>query len=246
MRAKLKFGVVIMLSALLSSCWTKLGDLSVASNRLIDDKTEYVELARYITGKGMQKKKSTGALENAVEDCIKQVPNGEFLKNVTVDISDNGRRVKIKADVWGKKTENYVAAKENIKGFSVGDRVQLGKRVGVIISLVDERVCLVQYDGDAFGTKLQYESLIKIDNGSNTVEINGGNNNTNEVEGQSGYKTGDMVQFTCEDCITDKIITGKIVSISTDGSTANVEYTRNNKFKTETVAINKLSKMGGN
>jgi|GEM_PF-4477780 len=232
-------GAALALS--LSGCWTKIGDLSVMSNRLIDDKTEYVELARYIEGKGKQKKKSTGSLENAIEDCIRQVPGGEFIKNTSIKVSGNGRRVRITGDVWGKKKEgSEVVQKENIKGYVVGDRVQAGRKMGTVISLIDSKQCLVQFDGDAVGTKIEYERLVRIDKSeNNTPPVNGGT----DTGSASVCRVGDMVQFTTEN---GKIVSGKVVSVSTDGSTVNVEYVQNNKYKTETVAVGKISKMSTN
>jgi hypothetical protein len=76
---------------LFSSCAKRLGDLTMISTRNVDSKTEYKELKRYVKGKGKD-------LEAAVEDAVKGVPGGEFLKNVTVSYSG---KIKISGDVWG-------------------------------------------------------------------------------------------------------------------------------------------------
>ena len=161
MKSMLKFSCVALCIMAMSSCWTKLGDFTVISNRTIENDKEYIELARFIKGKGRQKKKQAGAMEVAVENIIKDVPGGEYLKNAEVYITWGGKYVRVTADVWGLKQPE--GQKTNVKGFQVGDRVQFGKKMGTILSLIDETFCLVQLDGDESGTKLRYDAVIRID-----------------------------------------------------------------------------------
>ncbi len=163
MKSIIKLICITFLITSLSSCWTKLGDFTVISNRSVttDGSTEYVELSRSIKAIGRQKKKQAGALDVAIENLLKATPGGEFVKNLEVMITWGGNYVKVTGDVWGlKKAEGE---KTNVKGFQVSDRVQFGKKLGTILSLIDNTFCLVQLDGDEAGTKLRYENLIRID-----------------------------------------------------------------------------------
>jgi hypothetical protein len=161
MKSAVKLTGLFLFISLLTSCWTKLGDFTVMSNRSIDSNIEYTELSRGIKAVGRQKKKQAGALDVALENMLKQVPGGEFVKNIEVQITWGGKYVKVFGDVWGAKKPEGEAT--NVKGFQVGDRVQFGKKLGTILSLIDNTFCLVQLDGDAAGTKLRYENLIRID-----------------------------------------------------------------------------------
>lgn len=163
MKKMIRTGAFFICISLLSSCWTKLGDFTVISNRSVnmDGSTQYVELSRGIKAVGRQKKKQAGALDVAIENLLKQTPGGEFVKNLEVMITWGGNYVKVTGDVWGiKKAEGE---QTNVKGFQVGDRVQFGKKLGTILSLIDNTFALVQLDGDAAGTKLRYDNLIRID-----------------------------------------------------------------------------------
>ena len=41
------------------------------------------------------------ALQEAVDQCVAQVPGGEYLMNAAVYVKDNGRKVRVRGDVWG-------------------------------------------------------------------------------------------------------------------------------------------------
>jgi hypothetical protein len=161
MKSFAKLSTVFVGIMFLTSCWTKLGDFTIISNRAIDSNTEYTELARTIKAKGKQKNKQAGALDDAIENLLKATPGGEYVKNAQVYITWGGKYVRVTADVWGVKKPDGEAT--NVKGFQVGDRVQFGKKLGTILSLIDSTFCLVQLDGDDAGTKLRYESIIRID-----------------------------------------------------------------------------------
>ncbi len=163
MKNFIKTGVLFLIIMMLNSCWTKLGDFTIISNRSValDGSTEYVELSRGVKAKGRQKKKQAGALDVAIENMLKATPGGEFVKNISVDITWGGNYVRVTGDVWGVKKAD--GEQTNVKGFQVGDRVQWGKKLGTILSLIDSSFALVQMDGDEAGTKVRYENLIRID-----------------------------------------------------------------------------------
>ena len=86
---------IIILSAatlvLLSSCSTivDLGKLNMISDRNVDSKADYVLLKSYAGGsnkevkKALKKTKAT-TLDQAVDETVRNVAGGEFLKNVKV------------------------------------------------------------------------------------------------------------------------------------------------------------------
>ena len=82
----------------LSSCYNRIGDLTLIANRNVDSSQKYTLLARNVTGKAKTKKKD--ALERAVDKATESV-NGEYLMNVKVFVSWNGKKVKVEGDVWG-------------------------------------------------------------------------------------------------------------------------------------------------
>jgi hypothetical protein len=44
------------------------------------------------------------ALQEAVDKAVAQAPGGEYLMNVAVYVKANGRKVKVRGDVWGHTT----------------------------------------------------------------------------------------------------------------------------------------------
>lgn len=94
---------ILCLAMALQSCWVRLGDLTVLSNRNYDRSEKYVELQRGVRAKGKRKGHAQGALEVAVDKAVSQVPGGEYLSNVTVETNLTGKKVRVTGDVWGKK-----------------------------------------------------------------------------------------------------------------------------------------------
>lgn len=93
--------IAIGLLGMLTSCYNRIGDLNMASNRNIDSSQEYVLLQRNVTGKG--KSNSTDALEQALDDATIKW-QGEYMMNVAVYVKANGRKVKVVGDVYGIKS----------------------------------------------------------------------------------------------------------------------------------------------
>ena len=87
----------------LTSCYNRIGDLTMISNRNVDKSQDYVLLKRDVHEKIKTKKKD--ALERVVDRATGSVPGGEYLMNVTVSVSLSGKKTKIKGDVWGIKPE---------------------------------------------------------------------------------------------------------------------------------------------
>lgn len=97
----MKKAILILSSALiLSACsFTKIGSLTVASTRNYESKTDYVLLKKYVSAKA--KNKGTEGLQNAIDLAVKDVPGGEFMKNVKIYTKRKGKKIKVEGDVWG-------------------------------------------------------------------------------------------------------------------------------------------------
>ena len=99
--------LVICSGLILSSCYTRVGELTIGSTRNIDSKENYVLIKKYCKGKGYSKNGTS--MDEAINRCIKNCPDslgsGEYLKNVSVYIRSNGKRCKVIGDVWGTKNK---------------------------------------------------------------------------------------------------------------------------------------------
>lgn len=78
----MKYIMLIVSLVVASRTYTRIGDLTMASSRNIDSKTDYKLLRKYVTSKA--KSRTGNALEAALDDAVKQVSGGEFLKNVRI------------------------------------------------------------------------------------------------------------------------------------------------------------------
>jgi hypothetical protein len=95
--------MALFASFLITSCSSRIGNLTMVSTRNIDSKTEYVELKRYNKANGK-------TIESAIEDCMKEVKGGEFIRNCKIYRRSGIRvlfagRYKVEGDVWGIKQE---------------------------------------------------------------------------------------------------------------------------------------------
>lgn len=101
-----KFTFLAILVALLASCssYERLGSFTSVSTRNMDSKTDYVILSKYTTctvKAKKAKKMNVDPLTFAAEECVKEQPGGEFLRNVKFYRTKNGKTYKIEGDIWG-------------------------------------------------------------------------------------------------------------------------------------------------
>jgi len=97
----MKIIILLIFSIIVSGCgWVRIGDLTMVATRNIDTKTDYKLIQNYVEGKG-KAGKGVNPLEQAIDETVKKINGGEFLKNVKIYIKDNGQKVKIEGDVWG-------------------------------------------------------------------------------------------------------------------------------------------------
>lgn len=156
--------------AVLSSCSTveDLGKLNMVSDRNIDTKMDqYVLLKNYAGGskkeikKALKKTKAT-SIDEAVDETVRNVAGGEFLKNVKVYAVKKKKKVYllVEGDVWG------YAENVSFRGFKVGDTVQWKEltltKKGVITGLTDAEKCMVKEEGKENSKSLKFSSLTKV------------------------------------------------------------------------------------
>ena len=154
----------------LSSCFTvvDLGRLNMVSSRNIDSKMDnYALLKNYAGGnqkeikKALKKTKAT-TMEQAIDETVRNVAGGEFLKNVKVYGVKKKEKIYlfVEGDVWGYK--------ENIsyRGFKVGDMVQWKEvgvtKKGVVTGLTDSEKCMIKEDGKENSQSLKYTNITKV------------------------------------------------------------------------------------
>jgi hypothetical protein len=155
--------------ALLSSCSTviDLGKLNMISNRNIDSQTEYALIKNYAGGspkeiKKALKKTKAITLDAAVDETVRNVAGGEFLKNVKVyGVKKKDKMfLLVEGDVWG------VSGNESFRGFKVGDKVQWKEltiaKKGTITGLTDAEKCMVKEDGKENSKSLKFSSITKV------------------------------------------------------------------------------------
>lgn len=98
-----------------------VGQLNMISARNVDSKTNY-ELLRYYTGGGEAelKKSRWTSVDQAINESVKNVPGGEFMKNVRIykiSVKDKSYWA-AEGDVWGIDLPDL-----DVNGFKVGERV---------------------------------------------------------------------------------------------------------------------------
>lgn len=88
-----------MCALTLSSCYTRIGKMTMVSTRNVDSKMDYVLISKDV--KAVAKTKRNDPLEVAIDKAVKKFPTGEFMKNVAVEVSKNGKKIRVVGDVWG-------------------------------------------------------------------------------------------------------------------------------------------------
>ncbi len=146
---------LLVLAATLCSCgYQRIGSMTMISTRNVDRSAEYQPLMRGVEAKA--KMKHDDALQEAVDQAVAQAPGGEYLMNAAIYVKMNGRKVKVRGDVWGHPRKEGVAApvQTGHGELKVGDRVAItpstGGKVtnGVIVGLRNT-TAMVEYDTKA-------------------------------------------------------------------------------------------------
>lgn len=110
------FSLILTLAS--TSCIRRIGDLTMLSNRNVNDRMDYC-LKKSYTGDSKReiRKNKHKMIEGSVEKVVQSVPGGEFLRNVKI-YTVGKDYYSVVGDVWG-----YCSEDASHKGFSVGDAV---------------------------------------------------------------------------------------------------------------------------
>lgn len=230
---KIVSGVLFVL--ITSSCTTVelIGKLNMLSNRNVNiGETNYILLAPYQgASQKLIKRSKYRSLEEAADATVKQTPGGEFLTNVKV-WQINGQYYAVEGDVWGLQEHDGDGVIEAMRGFKVKDRVQYKKRTGIIISIIDAEECLVQLEGNDYGTRLSYDDLVKLDI---QIEPDHGVDIVTE-----NFRVGDHVRFESKKYVPVETFIGKVIEVNNSERKLVVQYTKNGKNKVETIPFHKV------
>lgn len=94
---------IITIIFCMASCMSvkQIGKLNMISNRNVDSKMEYKLIKNYVGGSKREFRKHKGkSLEEAIDNVVRSVPGGEFLKNVKIYHID-GKYYAVEGDIWG-------------------------------------------------------------------------------------------------------------------------------------------------
>lgn len=257
--------LICCLGLFITGCnsYKRIGRFNMISNRNVDSKGDYILLKPYSSGDDKEKKKSRfTTIEDAIDNTVKLVGGGEFLKNVKV-YSVNNKYFAVEGDVWGFR--NYETPNVDYKGFKVNDRVQwkegFSTKTGTIISINvnDNEYCVINNDKNNKAEKVKYADLIPLGDNSqynnvsekkspfgerkNPFEKNKTETKVEETPiNKPIFKVGDYVAF--KDETTGNYLKGEISTISQN--VAFVEYADpNNPSKTKEVGkdVSQLTKI---
>ncbi len=157
--------IIILITLTSCSSYTRIGDLTGISNRNIDNSKKYTLIKRDVEAIANS---GNDALEQAVDNMTKEY-QGEFLRNAKIFVKDNGKKVKVIADVWGYQNTNVnIKTSANLKiELNVGDIVVFKKKgflgetieKGKIVGLNPNSV-FVEY-GNNKKIELKYDEITK-------------------------------------------------------------------------------------
>jgi ribosomal protein S20 len=163
-------GLTIITGIIVScSSYKRVGNLTMISTRNVDSKSDYKLIQKNVEAKA--KLKNEDALQMAIDEAVKKFPEGEFMKNVSVYIKSNGKKVKVVGDIWGiPSVEKSITTTVTEKiEFKVGDNVvfksKLGKLTDGKILGLNTGSAIVEHE-NTFGkltkTEIKYEELTKV------------------------------------------------------------------------------------
>lgn len=146
----------------LSSCTSikEIGKVTMIATRNVESNTEYGLITSYAgSGKKILKRNKAKTIEQAIDNVVRSVPGGEFLKNVKM--YRIGDHYAVEGDVWGTTKDI------SFQGWHKGDNVQwksnFKTRKGQIVSLKDDKVCIVKETESGNVSDVRYENLIKTE-----------------------------------------------------------------------------------
>jgi len=168
--------IFTFLTILLASCadYQRIGNLTLVSTRNYESSQEYSQIQRNVEGKAKMANKD--ALQMAIESAVRSVPEGEFMKNVSVYVKSNGKFVRVVGDVWGIPSidKNITTTINETIVFGIGDKVAFrnsGNRIveGTIIG-INAQNAIIEHPapfGKVTKSEIKLERLTKMQNPTN-------------------------------------------------------------------------------
>ncbi|RFC53241.1 hypothetical protein [Brumimicrobium aurantiacum] len=138
----------------LSSCWTRIGDLTMVANKNVDSSKEYVLVAQNVEGKSKTKKGDP--LESAI-DAVVAEHKGNHLMNAKIFIKNNGKKVKVIGDVYGDKEISITTTISKEIILKVGDDVSFKHN----LKLIKGEIIGINSDNAVIEFKINDEKKIK-------------------------------------------------------------------------------------
>ena len=161
---KLNLLAIAILTMLFFSCTSinQIGIVTMISTRNIDSKTEYTLIRSYAADSKSALRDLKGkTIEEAINNTVKSVPGGEFLKNVKI-YKVGSHNYAVQGDVWGNSGEI------SYRGFKQGDKVTWKEGLiskvyvtGIIQSLENDKNCLVKRDDNGIIVEKSYDDVSK-------------------------------------------------------------------------------------
>lgn len=151
---------IIILSIISCTEIKEIGKVNMISNRNVESNANYIIIKSY-AGAGTRELKNNKApnVEQAIDNVVRNVAGGEFLKNAKIYLID-GVYYSVEGDVWG------IESNANYKGFKVKDKVNCKSAfenfTGKIISLKDDTYCIVETENGDIKT-VRYDALVKLE-----------------------------------------------------------------------------------
>lgn len=146
----------------LCSCYNRLGDLTLISNRNYDKSENYVLIKQNVETKIKTRKKD--AIERVVDKATSSVPGGEHLQNVSLWVSWTGKKMKIKGDVYGIKGSE-LPKEQTYTEWKIGDSVQyktlFGRKTGTIMDVSSPEKATVKQNESGKSQNVRYKVLMK-------------------------------------------------------------------------------------
>jgi len=153
--------IVIVLSSCSSVKVKLIGKVSMIATRNVESKVEYGVISSYAgSGKKELKRNKGETIEQAIDNLVRTVPGGEFLKNVKI-YKVGEIYYAVEGDVCGSLKDI------SFHGWHKGDTVQwkanFKNKKGRIINLKDDKTCTVKEIESEKNYDILYEDLTKIE-----------------------------------------------------------------------------------
>lgn len=106
----MKAPLLLACVATLCSCagYQRIGNMTMLSTRNVDSSVKYAPLLRGVEAEARMR--NDDALQEAVDKAVAQAPGGEYLMNVAIYVKENGKKVRVRGDVWGLAGQAVPAA----------------------------------------------------------------------------------------------------------------------------------------